>query len=131
MPSATGPLATAVTAAPLPVESRAQPVVRTPLAVIVSRFPLVTETFVLREIMELERQGQPVVLVPLLRERPAVVHREALPWVRRALYTPFLSPAIAAANLRCLRRRPAAWLGLLARLARGHVTGPGALARTL
>ena len=64
---------------------RSEPLVRTPVAVFVSRFPLVTETFVLREIIELERQGQPVVLVPLLREEPTVVHPEARPWIARAL----------------------------------------------
>jgi hypothetical protein len=50
---------------------------RRPVAVLLSRFPLVTETFILREIEEMERQGQPVVLVPLLREKAAVIHREA------------------------------------------------------
>jgi glycosyltransferase involved in cell wall biosynthesis/Ser/Thr protein kinase RdoA (MazF antagonist) len=98
--------------------------------VVVSRFPLVTETFVLREIIELERQGQPVLLVPLLRERPAVVHPEARPWVRRALYTPLLSPAIAGANARALVRRPLAYLRLLGALVRGTAASPGTLART-
>lgn len=97
--------------------------VRAPVAVLLSRFPVITETFILREVVEMERQGQPVRLVPLLRERPAVVHPEALPWIGRALYTPFLSPAIAASNLRALRRRPRAVLRLLARLALGRGLG--------
>jgi len=107
------------------------PLLRTPVAVVVSRFPLVTETFVLRELIELERLGQPVVLVPLLRERPPVVHREAVPWVGRALYTPFLSPAIVAANARCLGRRPRAYLGVLGALVRGNVRSANMLLRTL
>lgn len=107
------------------------PVLRPTVAVVVSRFPLVTETFVLREIDELERQGQPVRLVPLLRERPPVVHPEARPWMQRALYTPYLSPSIVAANLRALTRQPAGYAGLLLRLLAGTFTRPGVLVRTL
>lgn len=102
-----------------------------PVAVLLSRFPLVTETFILREVIELERQGRPVRLVPILHERPAVVHREALPWIDRALYAPLLSAAVVAASLRALRRRPRRVLGLLARLAAASAASPGFLLRTL
>jgi len=104
--------------------------VRRPIAVFLSRFPRVTETFILREVAELERQGQPVVLVPLIRERAEVVHREAEPWVARALYTPWLSPQVVAANLAALGRRPAAYLGTLARLLAGAAGSPHVLWRT-
>jgi putative inorganic carbon (hco3(-)) transporter len=87
--------------------------VRAPIAVLVSRFPLITETFILREIIELERQGQGVVLVPMIRESPAVVHEEAKPWIARAVYTPWLSPGILAANLRAVVTKPVTYLSLL------------------
>jgi glycosyltransferase involved in cell wall biosynthesis len=99
------------------------------VAVLLSRFPLVTETFILREIDELERQGQPVRLVPLLRERPAVVHPEAVPWMARALYTSWV-PAAAAAALRRAARRPAARRAV-AELLRGMAPSPAFLARTV
>lgn len=79
---------------------------RRTIAVVVSRFPLVTETFILREIEALERQGQPVRLVPLLRGHGGAVHEEARPWMSRALYTPFLSREILLSNLRRLARQP-------------------------
>ncbi len=104
---------------------------RRAVAVLLSRFPLVTETFILREIDEMERQGQPVRLVPLLRERPAVIHREAVRWVPRALYTPYLSPRIAAANARTLRRQPGRYLGLLLRVLAGNAASPNFLFRAL
>jgi len=104
---------------------------RRPVAVLLSRFPLVTETFILREIDEMERQGQPVRLVPLLRETPRILHREADPWVRRALYTPYLSPPIVAANLRALLGRPRAYFALLGRVLRGNLPSPGFLLRSL
>lgn len=111
--------------------TRARPPARRPVAVLLSRFPLITETFILREVIEMERQGQPVRLVPLLHEAAAVVHREALPWMGRVLRSPLASPAVLAANLRALRCRPAAWLRLAAGLVRGSAASPGLLLRTL
>ena len=90
-----------------------------PLAVLVSRFPLVTETFILREINEMERQGQPVRLVPLIRENPHVVHEAARGWVERALYTPWII------------RFPLRTVGLLLRLIAGTLRKPGTLLRTI
>lgn len=109
----------------------AAPAVRPAIAVIVSRFPLITETFILREIIEMERQGQPVLLVPLLEEKAAVVHREAEPWISRALYTPLLSVPILAANVRMLGRRPWRYLRTLSRVAAGTLGSPGFLLRSL
>jgi colanic acid/amylovoran biosynthesis glycosyltransferase len=96
-----------------------------------SRFPTVTETFILREMIEMERQAQPVRLVPMLRENPPVVHAEAKPWTGRALYTTYLSGAIALANLRMLLRRPITYLSLLARLKIGTILKPATFVRTL
>lgn len=94
------------------------------VAVLLSRFPSVTETFVLREVIEMERQGQPVLLIPLLRESPPVVHAEARPWVERALYTPFLSPAIVAANVRAFAHHPIRYIGVVARVILGTLHSP-------
>ena len=105
--------------------------VRRPVAVLLSRFPTVSETFILREVEEMERRGQPVRLVPLLRQDPPVVHEEAEPWVERALFTPFLSPAILGANLRTAVRAPGRYATLLARLVAGSVTDPLFLLKTL
>jgi colanic acid/amylovoran biosynthesis glycosyltransferase len=104
---------------------------RRPVAVLLSRFPLITETFILREITEMERQGQSVVLVPMLRERPAVVHREAIPWIARALFTPYVSPAIAMANLQSIVRAPFRYLGTLAGVVRDNWRSPSFLVRSL
>ncbi|MCA1734410.1 MAG: hypothetical protein LC732_12525, partial [Acidobacteria bacterium] len=100
------------------------PAVRRPIAVLVSRFPLITETFILREISELERQGQPVVLVSMIEEHPAVMHREAIPWHARAIYTPFFSPAIAGAFANALVRRWRVLLPLIAWIARSSFHQP-------
>jgi colanic acid/amylovoran biosynthesis glycosyltransferase len=44
------------------------------LGYVTSRFPKLTETFVLYEILGLERAGAKVEFYPLLRERANVVH---------------------------------------------------------
>lgn len=105
--------------------------VRRGIAVIVSRFPKVTETFILREIDELERQGQAVLLVPLIRERNGIVHAEARPWMRRALFTPYLSREIIAGNLRMLRRQPTRSVRLLATLLARALADPAMVLRSL
>lgn len=104
---------------------------RTAVAVVLSRFPTVTETFILREFVEMELQGQPVRLVPMIKETPPVIHDAAKPWTGRALYTKFLSPGILIANLQALLRNPIKYLGLLARLIAGTIAKPKVLAATL
>src|SRR5207253_692332 len=104
---------------------------RTPVAVVLSRFPTVTETFILRELVEMEAQGQPVRLVPMIKETPPVIHDAAKPWTGRALYTRFLSAGIFGANLKVLVTQPVKYLGLLARLIAGTIRKPEVLARTL
>lgn len=94
-----------------------EPSVTGPVAIVMSRFPVVTETFILRELDELERQGVPVVLVPLLREDPETVHEQARPWIARAIFTPLFDRQIARDVLRELGRRPLRLLLLFARTA--------------
>lgn len=80
------------------------------IAYIMSRFPKVTETFVLYEILELQRRGEAVGVYPLLRQREPVAHAEAGDVVARAHYSPFVSRAILRANYRLLREQPLNYL---------------------
>jgi glycosyltransferase involved in cell wall biosynthesis len=102
-----------------------------PVAVLMSRFPSVTETFILREMIEMERQGIPVRVVSMIKETPPVLHDAVKPWIPRALFTPFLSPSVIAANVRMLARRPLRYLSLLARLIAGTIAKPFVLLKTL
>lgn len=102
-----------------------------PVAVVVSRFPKLTETFILREIDELERQGKPVVLVPLMREREAVIHDRAKPWLARAVFTPWASGEILRSNLSWMNRKTGVYLGTLARLILGSLSSPTTLLKSL
>ena len=82
------------------------------IAYIMSRFPKLTETFVLGEIEAMDALGAQVEIYPLLRERQSVTHPAAERWTRRARFLPFLSLEILAAQVHFLRRQPAAYLRL-------------------
>jgi glycosyltransferase involved in cell wall biosynthesis len=88
---------------------------RTPLKVayIMSRFPKLTETFILYEMIAMQREGVRVETYPLLREKAEVVHPDAVPFVKAAHFQPFLSLPILRANLHYLLRKPGAYLRTL------------------
>lgn len=90
-----------------------------PIAYVMSRFPKLTETFILFEVLAVERLGERVELYPLLRHEEPVSHPEALALLPRAHFQPFLSRAIFASQLHFLRHRPRAYLGALAAMLRG------------
>lgn len=113
------------------------------VAYVMSRFPTLTETFVLYEILAVERQGVRVEVYPLLRGNntttlsdgtsiwkkaielfkrrngEAVMHAEALELAKRAHYQPFLSWAIISAQLYFLLRSPRKYLAALCSVVTG------------
>ena len=121
------------------------------VAYVVSRFPKLTETFILYEILALEAQGVRVELFPLLRAkstsspseggsvwrklieriRPSegvmTMHPEARPLVTRAHYTPFISVPILAANWRVFRRGPRTYLRAVATIVADNLGSPNFL----
>jgi glycosyltransferase involved in cell wall biosynthesis len=90
-----------------------------PVAYVMSRFPKLTETFILDELVAVDRAGLRVELFPLLRERADVVHPEAEPWAERAHYLPFVSFAIVRSNIAFFVRHPRRYLGALWAMLRG------------
>lgn len=100
------------------------------IAYIMSRFPKLTETFIIYEILALEEEGVDVEIYPLLRARntsshpegasvwtkllelfrkpktTATMHPEAAPLVERARYTPLFSGKILGANIGSFLRNP-------------------------
>jgi glycosyltransferase involved in cell wall biosynthesis len=96
-----------------------------------SRFPHLPETFILREMTELERHGWQVALYPLILQEQAVVHAEAQAWIPRAQWTPFVSAEVLAANSRALVGSPLRYAGLWRQIAWENRTSPNFLARAL
>jgi glycosyltransferase involved in cell wall biosynthesis/thymidylate kinase len=101
------------------------------IAYVTSRFPKLTETFILAEILELQRQGVDVEVFALVREREAVVHPEAEALVARAHYAPFFSREVLRSQAYWLRRRPRAYLAAWARALAGNAVSPKFLLRAL
>jgi glycosyltransferase involved in cell wall biosynthesis len=90
------------------------------VAYIMSRFPKITETFVLYEMLALEEQGVQVEVYPLQRERTQVMHPEARPFVARAHFTPLLSWPILQAQFYYLLRQPLLYFAVLQTLVRAN-----------
>jgi colanic acid/amylovoran biosynthesis glycosyltransferase len=101
-------------------ESRLSKSQRLKVAYIMSRFPKLTETFILYEMLAMQKQGIQVEVYPLLRERTEVMHPEAMPLVQAAHYQPFLSASIVRANLHFLWKKPRAYLKTLWDLLRAN-----------
>ncbi|HEX5808852.1 MAG TPA: hypothetical protein VFY25_09320, partial [Anaerolineales bacterium] len=97
---------------------------RLKVAYIMSRFPKLTETFVLYEMIAVQREGVQVEVYPLLREKAEVVHPDAKPFVEAAHFQPFLSLPILRAHLHFLLRKPGAYLGTLWTLLRATWGSP-------
>ncbi|MEX0820250.1 MAG: glycosyltransferase [Pirellulaceae bacterium] len=97
----------------------------TRVAYLVSRFPKLTETFVLYEILEMRELGLEVELFPLRRERTKVVHAEARQVVETARFTPLLfSWQLVWAHLYFILTRPWIYATTLATVLRENAGSP-------
>lgn len=90
------------------------------VAYIMSRFPKLTETFILYEMLAMEKEGVQIEVYPLLREHTKVMHPEALQYVETAHFQPFVSLPIIRANLHFLWRKPHVYLQTLWTLLRAN-----------
>lgn len=101
------------------------------IAYIVSRFPKITETFILFEIVELARLGTEVAVFSILRENEGVMHAEAAPIVERAHYCDLFSWAVLRSQIFWLRRAPARYLRAWWRSLVGNAASPSFFVRAL
>ena len=80
------------------------------VAYIMSRFPKISETFILYEILELEKLGLNIEIFPLIQHNESTMHPEAKDLVRRAHYCNLFSTATLSAQVYWLCKRPKAYL---------------------
>jgi glycosyltransferase involved in cell wall biosynthesis len=80
------------------------------IAMLVSRFPKVNDTYQLREMNALEKMGVPIELFSLVHHQEGTVHDEAKSLDSRAHYFKLLSPEVIKAQLTWLRRDPSGYL---------------------
>ncbi len=79
-------------------------------AVVVSRFPKFTETFILQELRGLEARGLDFELYSIIHETPEQMQPDAVELDRRANYLTWHSPEAARAQWYWLRRSPGRYL---------------------
>ena len=91
------------------------------IAYMMSRFPKITETFILYEMLAAESAGVNVEVFPLRREPAQVMHPEAVAYVKRAHFLPLVSFEILRDNLKLLASRPKLWLRTLFTLVRANL----------
>src|SRR5262249_14681623 len=93
--------------------------------------PKITETAILREMVELERLGWWVAPFALIREREHVPHPGIDHFLARMHFGSAQRGRMLRANLATLIRRPGLYARLLARTFRYFYRSPGMLARSL
>ena len=86
-----------------------------PIAYVVSRFPKLTETFVLYELHELRRLGFHVLIMPLQRTRESVIHPEVDRVAEDVLHVRWFSPSLLVANIKWLVQHPVRYISTLSR----------------
>jgi glycosyltransferase involved in cell wall biosynthesis len=100
------------------------------VAYVLSRFPKLTETFILYEILEMRRQGVEVAVHALVREPAEQAHPEARRLMPEVVFV-HGARAVAWAQLTWLRRRPLVYLGLWLQALTGNLRSPRFLIRAL
>jgi len=91
------------------------------IAYIMSRFPKITETFILYEMQAAEMAGANVEIFPLNGGTTGKMHREAVAYVKRAHFLPFLSVEILRDNFVALLKHPGLWLKTLFKVVRANL----------
>ena len=101
------------------------------VAIVVSRFPKFTETFVVSEILGLRAQGLTVEIHPLLPPEPRPHQPAAGPLVEQAHYGTITGTRELAALARTVRRQPGVLARIVARLVRDTWRRPAFLLKDL
>ncbi len=98
---------------------------------VMSWYPVVTETFILHEMLELRRSGIDLEIFPLLGAAQDVRHPGAEELAARVHYHRGVSWELVGAQLHWLVRRPGRYLRAWARALRGNARSPEFLAKAL
>ena len=101
------------------------------VAYLLSRFPKISETFILREINALQEKGMEIELFPLILETQSVVHNEAKPWLEKLHHYPWLSADILWTNLRVFLQAPIRYVDTWGKMFFGNLSNPQFLVRAV
>lgn len=101
------------------------------LAYVISRFPLLSETFILREILELQQQGWAFDTYSVLAAESKVRHPESAIIAPSVRIRQPLAPSSYGAMGQLLRRDPRLLARLVSQTVRGNRASPSVLAKGL
>ena len=101
------------------------------VAYIVSRFPHLPETFIMREMNELVAQGYSIELFPLVQQHQSLVHREALHWLEELHDIRLFSWKNIRANVTMLFHRPGCYCSTFFQMLWFNLPSPKFLLRAL
>ena len=101
------------------------------IAYIVSRFPKISETFILDEILDLQRRGLEVEVFSLLKEKESKVHRDAASLLPGVQYAAFRSRGLWLAQLHWLSHQPSLYFRSWWKALRGNLCSLTFLLRAL
>lgn len=90
------------------------------VAYITSRFPHLPETFILREMIALEKVGTRVELFPLIVQKQRVMHEDASVWLPRVHKTPLVSISSLAALIRTASCQPGNLFNIFFEVVKGN-----------
>lgn len=100
------------------------------VAYIMSRFPHLPETFILREMIGMEEHGWDIALYPLIfQAKQQVVHSEAIPWLARVHRAGTVS--LVGANLRMFFKEPGRVASTVASMVACNASSAGFLLRAI
>ncbi len=104
------------------------------IAYVASGFPKLTETFVLREVMAMERGGIPVSVFSVRPRPTGTLHADALPYLEKTHYAPWFGIRHLVALGSLVVRKPlglARGVAFLTRDILAHARYPAVVAKTL
>ncbi len=83
------------------------------IAYMMSRFPKLTETFILYEMIALEKLGFRIEIFPLLKQKESKIHKAAKARMKNAHFVPFLNLTILKANVSMVLKSPGRYFSTL------------------
>ena len=98
---------------------------------VMSRFPKLSETFILREMLQLERSGIEIDVFALVEEKHQLVHDEVSQLQADRHFPSLISPRLWGAHLYWLANHPVRYLNMWARTIFGNWSSPRFLLRAI
>jgi glycosyltransferase involved in cell wall biosynthesis/2-polyprenyl-3-methyl-5-hydroxy-6-metoxy-1,4-benzoquinol methylase len=114
------------------IENLYKELLKSKIAFIMPQFPRYDETFILREILELKRQGLDMLILSLKMPKDKIIHEQSRELIDSVINLPFVfSFQILWTNLYFLARHPIKYLGCVFFILTRFIKSPAMLTKSL